>query len=484
MSNRRSVLSKPATKTLTLGLLGAAIFAAQWPTQLHAQSTAELKEQIDRLDQELKILKRKLEVKDEAAEEAKKTTPTVTIGQNGLLVRSADTNFSLSIHGVLQADARLFFNSGGAGAAGDTFLIRRARPIIDATMYDRFDFHMMLDFGSGLTSGTGNVGFLQDAAVTARFLPELNLQVGKFKAPVGLERAQADSRLLFAERSYPTQLVPNRETGAELKGDLWGGFVAYEAGIFNGGIDGGSEDQEVSDNGKDFEGRIFFQPLKDLGFEPLKGFGIGLGGSYGRQKGALASYSTTGQQKFFTYGDTTVSPNISVVADGDHWRLVPQGNYYWGPFGLYWEYAISDAHVREDKVGSPAVTLGSGAVRNTGWQIAGSYVLTGEQQSFKGISVKNPFKPSENHWGAFELAARYGQLSLDQGHFPVPIHAANAYTEANSWSVGLNWYFNNNFKFDVDYESTDLSGITLSKGASPVLPHNERLVITRLQLAF
>jgi phosphate-selective porin OprO/OprP len=465
--------------TVTATLLGVAVIAGQLPLQVRAQSNAELKEQIERLDQELRILKRKLEVKDEAAEETKKTTPVVTIGQNGLQVRSADTNFIVSLHGVLQADARFYMNSRSGASAGDTFLIRRARPIIDATMYEKYDFHVMMDFGSGLTSTTGNVGFLQDASVTARFLPEINLQVGKFKAPIGLERAQSDSKLLFTERSYPTQLVPNREVGAELKGDISNGFFTYEVGIFNGAGDGGSEDQEVNDTGKELEGRIFFQPLKTLSFEPLRGLGVGLGGSYGRQDGALSSYSTTGQQRFFSYGDTTVSPTVNVTADGDRWRLVPQAYYYWGPFGLYAEYAISEARLREDKGGATPVFVGAGDVRNTAWQIAGSYILTGEQQSFKGISVKNPFKPSENHWGAFEIAARYGSLSLDRGNFPLPITAASSYTKASSWSVGLNWYLNNNFKFDIDFESTDLSG-----AKTTLLSPTEQVVMTRFQLAF
>ena len=47
------------------------------------------------------------------------------------------------------------------------------RPGFEGTVFEKYDFKLMLDFGSGLTAGAGNVGFVQDAYMNARFLPQL-----------------------------------------------------------------------------------------------------------------------------------------------------------------------------------------------------------------------------------------------------------------------------------------------------------------------
>ena len=94
--------------------------------------------------------------------------------------------------------------------------------------------------------------------------------------------------------------------------------------------------------------------------------GLGVAGSWGNvssnSSGLPAAFLTDGQQQFFTYTN-------GVVASGDHWRLSPQGYYYWGPFGLLGEYAISDQHVRRADF--------SADLENTAWQVAVGWVLTG-----------------------------------------------------------------------------------------------------------
>jgi len=179
-------------------------------------------------------------------------------------VRSADSNFVFKVRGYVQADLRFYADDYPGGTANDTFLIRRARPIFEGTVYDKYDFRVMLDFASGINSSAANNGFLQDAYLNARFLPEFQVQVGKFKEPVGLERLQSGANLLFVERGYPTQLVPNRDVGVQLQGDLLGGLFRYEAGVFNGVADGGSGDADVSDDEKDIAGRplrMCWQPV-------------------------------------------------------------------------------------------------------------------------------------------------------------------------------------------------------------------------------
>ena len=109
-----------------------------------AQDTSEeirlLREQIERLDQKLKQLEQKAQQDAEEAEAKKKSSARVTVGSSGLAITSGDTNFTMKIRGYAQADAR-FFVSDAPG--NDTFLLRRVRPIIEGTVFEKFDYRIM-----------------------------------------------------------------------------------------------------------------------------------------------------------------------------------------------------------------------------------------------------------------------------------------------------------------------------------------------------
>src|SRR4029077_513506 len=95
-----------------------------------------------------------------------------------------------------------------------------------------------------------------------KYSPELQLQAGKFKTTVGLEQLLSDRDLGLNERSKATDLVPNRDMGFELHGDLFGGIASYAAGIFNGVGDARNSNNADIENNKAFAGRMFFQPFK------------------------------------------------------------------------------------------------------------------------------------------------------------------------------------------------------------------------------
>ncbi len=467
-------------KTSSVGLLaslGVLLSVASGGIAAKADDTLEqLKAQIRELDQKVRVLERKQEIDKEAAAEKSKTAPAISAGPSGFSLRSADTNFVLRLRGYIQADARWYPHDYSGGTANDTFLLRRVRPIIEGTVYDKYDFRVMLDFGGGLTATPANIGFLQDAYITARFRPEFQVQFGKFKEPVGLERLQSGSNLEFVERGYPTQLVPNRDVGIQVQGDLFENRASYAVGIFNGVADGGSGDFDTADDEKDLAARVFTTPFKNSSVEALKGVGFGLAGTYGNQEGALRTYVSAGQQKFFGYrtGSGVDAANANVVADGDHWRLSPQAYWYWGSFGLLGEYVFSNQRVRRD-AGSPTFAR----LQQTAWQVAGSYILTGEEASWKGFTPRNPFSVAHHAWGAWEVVARYGQLDIDNRSFSSFANPATSASLATSWGIGLNWYLNKNLKFNVDFEQTDFSG-----GTSEFLTKGENVILSRAQVSF
>jgi phosphate-selective porin OprO/OprP len=82
-------------------------------------------------------------------------------------------------------------------------------------------------------------------------------------------------------------------------------------------------------------------------------------------------------------------------------------------------------------------------------------VLTGEDASYRGVVPINPFDPYNGRWGAFEIAARGSVVDIDPKAFQLGYTTKDiSTTRASNWAVGVNWYFNKNFKLQLDYEHT------------------------------
>jgi phosphate-selective porin OprO/OprP len=433
-----------------------------------------LKRQIEQLDRKVTILERKSNQEKETADSEARNAPKITFGERGFSLGSADGNFAINLRGVLQVDFRTFFRDGGI-KGNDGFLLRRARPIIEGTVFRDFDFVFVPDFG-------GSTVQIFDAYLNYRYNPALQVQLGKFKSPIGLEQLQADVNLSFNERSLATDLVPNRDLGAELHGELFDGGVSYGAGIFNGVGDARNSNNADFEDDKEFAGRLFLRPLKRSESPALRGLGLGIGGSFGDSSTVIAlpattggttpGYVTDGQQQFFAYRNT-------VAASGAHWRVSPQGSYYWGPFSLLGEYVVSSQRVQTN-------TLNTAAIRNSAWQITGSWVLTGEDASYIGVVPAYPFNPSAGHWGAIQLVARYARLKIDSAAFPVFADSTASAQSANAWSVGLNWSLNRSVRLMTSFSRTTFSGGGGTGTTAPaiVTRQPENVLFTRVQLAF
>jgi phosphate-selective porin OprO/OprP len=448
----------------------AALFASQILSiaALADQTT----DQIEALKKQIQALTVKVDELEQqhAAESAKQTNaPFITAGAEGFSLQSADTNFILNLHGFAQVDARDYLRSS---PNKDTFTIRRMRAIASGSVYHDYEYYLQPDFGSAISSTTTNNAFLQDAYVNFHHWDAFQVQVGKFKEPVSMEVLPLDQYLWFLERGFPTELAPNRDVGVDVHGILWNGALTYAAGAFNGVPDGGSGDVEVADNDKDAVVRVIAAPFKNTQIAPLQNFAFGLGSSYGFQAGtATPTFGTVARQTFFGY-----STNVSEA--GQHLRLDPQGSYYWGPFCMYWEYAISD---EKFKVASGKTTH-SAYFENTGWDVVGSWYLTGESNVFGVLpEVQRPFGIGNPGWGAWQLAARFGQISLDPAAFPLYATSTSA-KGATSWSLALNWYLNHNVKCIFEYDQTYFNGGSHTPGH--VTANDEMAIMGRLQFGF
>jgi phosphate-selective porin OprO/OprP len=429
-----------------------------------------LEERVDELDQQVRILQRLRELAAESLATAAKDRQTATANaKDGFSLKSADGKYTLKIRGYAQADGR-FYPSDEDKLVGNSFFLRRARPILEASVGRYFDFRIMPDFAQGQTT-------LFDAYWEGKFLPELTVRAGKSKTPVGFERLQSATDITFAERGLSTNLAPNRDIGLSVGGDVSQGLFAYQVGVFDGVPDLGNGDADLTDS-KDVAGRVFFQPFRR---GTLKGAGFGISGSTGNELGApsataptatgLPAYRSPSQQTVFRYRTDATTPANSVIANGRRSRVSPHAYVGLGSLGVLGEYIVS----------SQEVSLGTSAAKlsHRAWGASAGFFLTGEQAGFRSPTPKKPFDLAEKTWGALEIAARYGELDLDDDAFPIYANPSSSVTKEKALGLGVNWYLTKQVKLSVNYEHTTFEG-----GAADGDRPSEDFVVTRFQHSF
>ena len=387
--------------------------------------------------------------------------PFIAGYRSGFTLQSESGDFVLKLTGYVQADGRFALGDEG-GLVTNQFLMRRIRPIFQGTVAHYFDFYIVPDFGNALA-------LVQDAYLDVRFTPKLRFRAGKMKTPFGIERLQSAQSLLFVERALPNNLVPNRDVGLQLHGELAGGVFGYQFAVLNGVPDGGFADTDTNDS-KDLAGRVFVQPWRNRGTSALRGLGFGVAATTGSATGPLRPYVSVSQVPVFAYATT-------VTADGDRKRWSPQATFFRGPVGVIAEYVQARHEVQKVETGRTT----RAELQNTAWSVTGSLLLTGEEASYGSVKPKDFFVPSAGKWGAWQLVARVNRLNLDEetfsGGYADPTRSVRA---ARAWGVGLNWIWNSNLKYVLDYEQTRFSG---GAGGGADRP-TEKSVQTRLQLSF
>jgi phosphate-selective porin OprO and OprP len=457
VNNKRAVAAAIAA---LLPFTGAA-FAQTAPAG--SADNADLRTEIEEQKQRLLILERKLELQQEAATTAASSAPRITASASRFQIGSTDNSNFLRFRGTLHADYR-GFGGDSVPETADTFLLRRVRPTLEGTFGGIYDFRFMPDFSGGRT-------FIVDAYNAARFNPAATVTFGKFKPPVGLERLQSSADIRFIERGLPTNLVPNRDIGVQLSGDVAGGAFSYQVGYFNGTTDGQSSDNLTpvdaeTDTGGDYAARVFFQPFINSENFNLRGLGFGLGSTWQDVAGTsavpyLSAYRSPGQQSVFSYRANTAAANATnnaTFANGERLRLAPQAYYYRGQFGVLTEYTT----VEQDVSRTVGTTTFSDTLTHSAWQTQFSWFLTGEEEAFRGFTPGTTFRPGKEGSGAWELVARYHELDIDDDAFTGGNNSfanpASAVSKVTAYGVGVNWYPWNTVKLSLNYELSEFEG--------------------------
>ena len=368
--------------------------------------------------------------------------------RDGSFLKSPDDRLFLQVRGLLQLDYRSFpagQEKGSPRIVGPGFFVQRARPTFIACVNRQIKIRVTPDFGNGLDSPPqmfyANVEW--DAFSHAR------LAYGLMKVPASLEIMQSSQNLPFMERSLVRNLVPLIAIGGTVSGQAWENRLDYQIGFWNDTPSG-----NIFEVGKVFKppttltARVFLHPFYRHG-SWLAGIGLGFGITQGwifDEAGLIPLQTETFSLTFFQF-------NPNVAGGGPRTRLLPQLSWYWKRAGFLAQYVYRSN--RDRIVNGPSARFTDEA-----WSIQGTFFLTEDAASPGEVHPRRPFtlmKPG--HWGAWEIALRYSELTLDRDIFVLgfadPLRNAR---HAESTTVALNWYLDSSLRFTVHYVHTDLAG--------------------------
>jgi phosphate-selective porin OprO/OprP len=331
-------------------------------------------------------------------------------GPSGFGVMSADGSSMLATHWLLQTDFRSFLDPTSPTHDRDTFAVRFDGLRLDAIL--ERDYHAQL-----FTNFADNRVTVIDAWVEAKLTSWARVRIGMFEFPITQERLTRGIDLPFVSTSVAALLLPARDTGIQILGDV-GDALSYNLAIVNGGVAGAPAGTDA-DTGKDVVGRVFVRPLHKLG--------LGIGASAGKHSGTMTSPELPG---FASYGGLPVfAYRPTALADGWTLRVAPHATWGAGPVAMY-----ADAVWTRDRIAGTTVTSRATSAIAT-------VVVTGEDaQPLAFVTPAHPFAPRSGDFGAIELVAGFGEIAVGDAAFPTLADPATAVRGMWVLGGGINWF--------------------------------------------
>jgi len=333
----------------------------------------------------------------------------LTQGEAKAAKAEAKANHSkLKIGGRIQADAAFYKDDPGLDM-GDGAEFRRARLFAKGKIGD-FHYKAQYDFA-------GNGTKIKDLYIQYVGLP-VHIKVGNFKEPFSLEELTSSKYITFMERAMPNVFAPSRNIGAALSGhgDSW----SAAAGVFTNGAGGTTSGV---DSKFDATGRLTFAPIH----EKTRVLHLGAGINYSLPDSTRSLRFDARSESHITHKKLVdiTTPNVDSVLKYDL-----EAAAVFGPASIQGEYVRTDVSFQNGITNEPSFS---------GYYIFGSWFLTGESRpysvkkgSFGRVHPNHNFQLGADGWGAWEVAARFSQLDLEDTGF--------AGGKEQNITVGLNWY--------------------------------------------
>lgn len=393
---------------------------------------------------------------------------------------TGDGQFTASLRGIVQLDAAHYdqrppgplatdFRRGSVGDAveadrardlNDGANFRRVRFGIEGKAWADWGYNLLFDFGG---TGVEDAGKIINAYVEYGGLKPVRLRAGAFAPITGLEDATPNTAGLFLERAAVTELVRglaggDGRTGAAVlaNGDRWSLF---------GAVTGNTIGVQTFDEQLGVVGRVTWLPLKSE--HGLVHVGANLNW--------VVNPAATGPNVAPLGAATPVRLRERPELRVDGTRLIDTGSidadelrsygaelgWQQKQFTLQGEYFRIDVDRRNSVLADP---------RFAGWYAQAAWTLTGETRrynpangGFDAPKVDKPFNLNARKWGVWELAARWSDLDLNYragAGGTAPAASAVRGGEQQIFTLGLNWYANNNVRFLADYQHVDVDRLS------------------------
>ena len=387
--------------------------------------------------------------------------------RNDFSLQRNDGAFKLNFGGriltdwaVVDLDDELDDLIGGQGHGAE---FRRARLFFSGTLYDRLIFKAQYEFAN---TGDGEVD-LKDAYVGLKDLgPVGTVLVGHLKEPFSLQAQNSSNYLTFMERALPNAFSLARNTGVMATNTalderlLWKLAVAKDSDR-----SGFSFDDDANWN---VTARLVGVPLNEDGGEKVVHLGFGYSHQF-REKFTLRY-----RQRPEAHLANHLADTGNTIPTDDVDLINSELAVVWGSASFQSEYTHS-------------FVQGDGTKNTSFWgaYAEASYFLTGEHREYElgngvfgRVSPKANFNPAQGDWGAFEVAARFSYLDLNDEFV----------RGGELWNVtaGINWYLYPNTRILLNYVHSDVDDRTviLTDSTTPGVDGNADIVQARLQFDF
>ncbi|MDY3979702.1 MAG: porin [Tidjanibacter sp.] len=370
--------------------------------------------------------------------------------QDGILVfKNAQENYKMWFDVRVQADAAAYFGQDeDYDPIGNGMSIRRARFAVKAQLDKNWYGEIDTDWTSGIPE-------IKDAVVAYYGIPHTEIQVGNFKENFSIQRNTTSRYLQFMERPMVTALAPSRHLGANLT--YAHNWIWLSAGVFGPELKGSEEQTAMEDNNKDFgrsEGlsytvKAVYRPLYKSDNSSLH-----LGAAWSYREPKTTSTDGYGVARYSSRNSTNINRkkylDTNTITGLDHeiaYTFELAGHYN----GLRYEAAYIARTAYLDRAVND-----KGPQKADGWYAQAGYMLFGGSQNYDADGAKYTRIKRGQGWGDLELCLRYEYCD-----FNLPDYLGGS---AEAYTVGFNFYPNENVKIILNYQFNNNDRYANGKG--------------------
>lgn len=469
---------------VSLAVLGGPAFAQTQQVDPRDAVIRQLIERLDALEAQLADLKQATAADAADVRTIVQTVP-VTIANGRPQIASSDGENRFAVRGLIQYDGAIYNEEPGNPtdlSNGSNF--RRARLGIEGTLNKTWNYALTGEFGGSATeSALLNQAWVEYAGWRPFGLVQpLRIRLGAWSTPVNLEDGTNNTEGLFLERPASSEIsrgfaAGDGRAGAGLfaNGERW-----YTHAVLTGNTVGGAAEYDEQ-NGWLLRGAWLASRSPDHGLH----LGVNATGIFDPPDTA-AGVATSKVVRLRERPELRVD-GTRFVDTGD----IPADSLLQTgiELGGFWKnvYASAEAFrydVDRSAAGAPDLAFG-------GWYVQAAWTITGEKRAwvpatggFQGVRPAKTFNPSADGWGAWEVAARYSVLDLNDNEGvagAVRPAAGIRGGEQGITTIGLNWYPNRTVRFLLDYQWVDVDRLN---NAGAQIGEDFQVLSGRAQVSF